>query len=235
MGSNCLRVMFPQIKSTLPARESKGGWLSDDTLARERRQLYYGMRNQYINKSPPLHAKHVRHVRGIYSLATPTQFLTRKQARCCASKRRPTEFEIGKRKAAMITKLIQPRQFNVLSENCSIDGHTLDTWGSDDSTLGQLRSPGESHHELGKDVESSWTEEFQAGVRFWTNMLTGESRADTPDHLKQPNPMAMETSTKMQLTGLQENAIGTGSLVYDSQGYLEFMNLINRAQCSGQG
>lgn len=59
------------------------GWLSEETLARERKRFCYGMRNQYIKKSPPVHdpPTHARHVRGVYAMTAPRQFLTRKQAR----------------------------------------------------------------------------------------------------------------------------------------------------------
>lgn len=55
------------------------GWLSEETLACERKRFCYGMRNQYIKTTPPV--PHARHVQGVYAMTAPRQFLTRKQAR----------------------------------------------------------------------------------------------------------------------------------------------------------
>lgn len=198
-----------------PIHRSRGGWLSDETLALERRRFQYGMRNQYILKPPPLYA---RNCKGVYSMSVPKELLTRQQARSCALKdTRPVDYQAGKPKLRMMSQIIAPLETKSMAALANLQG------GEEDEPLTELPSLGQMKRKLSRgtlrrmEIERSWTKSFQAGVWFWTNSITHDCRVDTPENLRNKSSKSKR---------VKDDSLGTGSLVYDSQAYADFKELM---------
>ena len=150
--------------------ERKGGWLSDATLERERKQIFYGMRNQYIKGSPPVSG---RPREGVYSVTRPRQYLTREQARCYGKRGQPAEMS----KTNIMTKIIQPK----IAEVPAYDRVSRRSISRDDD-----------------DSPESWKHECQAGVEFWRNTDTGEVAVDPPETIARQDAILSASSSRQQ-------------------------------------
>lgn len=73
-------------------------------------------------------------------------------------------------------------------------------------------------------LEDDWTEEFQAGVKIWVNKETGEVSTHCPFII---DPLA-DTSMDHSGPEVDEEMLGTGSLVYDGKEIDELFSLLDK-------
>eukprot|EP00633_Aureoumbra_lagunensis_P007288 CAMPEP_0197318728 /NCGR_PEP_ID=MMETSP0891-20130614/52240_1 /TAXON_ID=44058 ORGANISM="Aureoumbra lagunensis, Strain CCMP1510" /NCGR_SAMPLE_ID=MMETSP0891 /ASSEMBLY_ACC=CAM_ASM_000534 /LENGTH=178 /DNA_ID=CAMNT_0042809331 /DNA_START=188 /DNA_END=724 /DNA_ORIENTATION=+ len=164
---------------------------------------------------------------GVYSVTKPSQFLTRAEARFFGKESQPEEYQAGKPKADMMTKLIQPKnQRNDLDNQRRIDGNFRRSHGENPNANNALQSQSSSDSLADNENYEPWKHEFQAGVWFWRNISTGEITLSPPEHVARQEEAAPKSP---HFISNDPQNHGTGSLVYDASmraTYLDFTKLV---------
>lgn len=70
-----------------------------------------------------------------------------------------------------------------------------------------------------------WIEEYQAGIKLWVNKETGEVSTHCPWEL---DPTAFTDFAEQKVSPMDEEALGTGSLVYDSKELDELFAILDK-------
>jgi hypothetical protein len=166
-------------------------------------RLFYGGHRKYLNADE------------VSAVEPPDEFKSKRQFRMARSSRQTASRNEDRFNFQM--------NFQKSKETTDIDNDAANNAKKFRKVANLIRSTITVDH-FSSLHEDDWTEEFQAGVKIWVNKETGEVSTHCPFTI---DPLA-DTSMENKGPEVDEEALGTGSLVYDSKEIDDLFSLLDK-------